>query len=204
MLLRKIVWGAGGTLIALLPPMLFAHIEGHDARHTVPPGDNQLACATGGCHTGTRTGGPINAAGGQVTAIFSSGSSYTPGGAPITITVTVTDPSNTRFGFQMTARLERDLSNGAAGDFSAGTTQIVLCANNNPKPAGGCGTSVQFIEHSFSANSSAQSTPYTFTWTPPVTNAGNIHFYVAGNAVNNNHDDDSGDHVYTASYILTP
>jgi len=78
-----------------------------------------------------------------------------------------------------------------------------LCDNNNPKPSGGCGT-VQFIEHSFPANGSAQTTPYSFTWTPPATNVGNVRFYVAGNAVNNNHQADSGDHVYTANYVLTP
>ncbi len=114
----------GLAFIAVLPVALLAHIEGPDARHTAAPGDDQLACATGGCHTGTHTGGPINSAGGQVTATFSSGATYTPGGSPITITVKVTDPSNTRFGFQMTARLESDLSNGAAGDFAAGTNQI--------------------------------------------------------------------------------
>jgi uncharacterized protein (TIGR03437 family) len=197
-MLRKIV------ATVLFPAALMAHIEGPDARHTAAPGDDPLGCATGGCHTGNRTGGPINAAGGSVTATFSSGSTYTPGGSPITITVAVTDPSNPRFGFQMTARLESDLSNGAAGDFTAGANQIVVCADNNLKPSGGCGTSVQFIEHSFSAGASAQSTPYTFTWTPPATNVGNVRFYVAGNAVNNNHVNDAGDHVYTANFTLTP
>jgi uncharacterized protein (TIGR03437 family) len=50
-----------------------------------------------------------------VIATFSSGSFYTPGGAPITITVSVADPKNIHYGFQMTARLESDLANGQAG-----------------------------------------------------------------------------------------
>jgi len=70
-------------------------------------------------------------------------------------------------------------------------------ANGNPV--------VEFMEHAFPNQfSSAQTTPYTFSWMPPATNVGPVHFYVAGNAVNNNHMADAGDHVYTNSYILTP
>ena len=144
--------------------------------------------------------------GGGVTATFSSGTTYTPGGAPVTITVTVTDPVNKHFGFQMTARPESDLSNGQAGDFTAGTHQLVICDDGNPKPTKGCSsnTPVEFIEHDYPAESQVSTTPYTFTWTPPSTNVGNVHFYVAGNAVNGNLQADSGDHVYTNSYVLTP
>jgi uncharacterized protein (TIGR03437 family) len=43
-----------------------------------------------------------------------------------------------------------------------------------------------------------------FTWTPPATNVGPVHFYVAGNAVNGDLQADGKDHVYTATYVLTP
>jgi uncharacterized protein (TIGR03437 family) len=152
-------------------------------------------------------GGPINAAGGSVNATFSSGTTYTPGGAPITITVSVTDPVNTHYGFQMTARLASNLTEGQAGNFTAGANQIVICDDNSLKPAtGSCpsATPVQFIEHAYPAGSQVSTTPYTFTWTPPATNVGNVHFYVAGNAVNGNLQADAGDHVYTNNYVLTP
>jgi hypothetical protein len=141
-----------------------------------------------------------------VTATFSSGTTYTPGGAPITITVTVTDPVNTHYGFQMTARPESNLSQGQAGDFTAGTHQLVICDDGNQKGAKGCpsSTPVEFIEHDYPQGSQVSTTPYTFTWTPPAGNIGNIHFYVAGNAVNGNLQADAGDHVYTNSYVLTP
>lgn len=165
-----------------------------------------MACATSGCHTGLAKGGPINSSGGGVAAVFSGGLAYTPGGPPITITVTVTDPTNTHFGFQMTARLESDLSNGQAGDFTAGLHQLVICDDNSEKSSKGCpaASPVQFIEHDYPTNSQVGTTPYTFTWTPPATNVGNVHFYVAGNSVNGNLKSDSGDHVYTASYVMTP
>ncbi len=190
---------------ALLPALMFAYEYGPDPRYTGAPGDNPLACSNGGCHTGLPAGGPINAAGGAVIATFSSGSSYTPGGAPITITVSVTDPANKHYGFQMTARLESNLANGQAGDFTAGTNQLVLCDDGSVKIKK-CPTAspVEFIEHGYPAGSQVSTTPYTFTWTPPATNVGQVHFYVAGNAVNGNLLADAGDHVYTADYILTP
>jgi uncharacterized protein (TIGR03437 family) len=63
---------------------------------------------------------------------------------------------------------------------------------------------VEFVEHSYPAGSQVSTTPYTFTWTPPVTNMGDVAFYVAGNAVNGNLQADAGDHVYTNHYVLTP
>ncbi len=199
---HKTLWGACALFIASVPAYLYANLIGPDPRYTGAPGDNQLACAA--CHSGLAKGGPINPAGGAVTATFSGGSFYTPGVAQ-TITVSVSDPVNTHFGFQMTARLESNLANGQAGDFTPAPNQIVLCDNGSFKGAKGCpaNAAVQFIEQSF-AQSPPSATPYTFTWTPPATNAGNIHFYVAGNAVNNNDQSDAGDHVYTKTYVLTP
>ena len=44
---------------------------------------------------------------------------------------------------------------------------------------------------------------YEFDWTPPATAVGNITIYVAGNAANGN-GNETGDHIYTANYTLTP
>jgi uncharacterized protein (TIGR03437 family) len=205
---RTKIWITVGAFAVLVPLALLAYEYGPDPRYTGAPGDNQLACAAAGCHTGNAAGGPINAAGGTVTATFSSGTTYTPGGAPITITVNVTDPVNKHFGFQMTARLASNLTEGQAGDFNftPGLPMLVLCDDGSVKPAKGCPTStpVEFIEHAYPMGSQVSTTPYTFTWTPPATNVGNVHFYVAGNAVNGNLQADAGDHVYTNSYVLTP
>ena len=184
-----------------------AYEYGPDPRYSAAPGDHPLACATASCHTSIPAGGPINAGGGAVSATFSSGSSYAPGGPAISITVSVTDPKYTHFGFQMTARLDSNQSGGQAGDFTAGANQIVVCDDGSPKiPGKGCpaGSPVQFVEHDFPANSQVSTTPYTFTWTPPATNVGPVHFYVAGNAVNGDLQANGNDHVYTASYVLTP
>src|SRR5579864_1049763 len=106
---RKVVAGLVGTLFAAL---LWAHAAGPEPRHTGAPGDDQLACATAGCHVGT----PLNGGGGNVVVNFANGLTYSPG-AQQTFTIVVTDPTARVYGFQMTARLESDLANGQAGDF---------------------------------------------------------------------------------------
>jgi uncharacterized protein (TIGR03437 family) len=200
---QKIVWTSVGTWVAIVPALLLAHASGPDPRYTAAPGDAPLACASQTCHTSSVKGGPINAYGGSVSAVFSGGGSYTPG-TPQTITVTVADPSNSVYGFQMTARLDSNQVNGQAGTFTpdaAGAT-FVMCDSGNPRlPGKSCPSSpspVEFIEHSAPSRSS-----FTFTWTPPTSDAGPVHIYVAGNAVNNNAVQDGGDHVYTNSYVLS-
>lgn len=192
---------------ALIPAVILGLMTGPDPRYTAAPGDKPKACATGGCHSAFKTGsegGPINAFGGSVSATFSQGSTYTPGGGPVTITVRVGDPQNTTYGFQMTARLESDLAAAQAGRFdtSGNAGLLVLCENGSPRiPSGNCSQNfpLEFIEHSHPGTGA-----FTFTWTPPAVDAGPVHFYVAGNAVNNNQLSDAGDHVYTNQYVLDP
>jgi len=199
---QRVLQAIGVISAALIPAIVSGLSSGPDPRYTGAPGDSPLACASSGCHTGSKQGGPINAAGGKVEAAFCGGTNYTPG-VPQTITVTVSDPVNTRYGFQMTARLGSNQTNGQAGDFTPGAGTIVLCDNGSVKtPSRPCNanTPVQFIEHS----APSASPNFTFTWTPPASDVGPINFYIAGNAVNNNTLEDSGDHVYTKSYVLTP
>jgi uncharacterized protein (TIGR03437 family) len=200
---QKIVWTAVGTWVAIVPALLLAHAAGPDPRYTGAPGDAPLACASQTCHTSAAKGGPINAAGGSVSAVFSA-DHYVPGQA-LTITVAVADPVNVVYGFQMTARYgstDPQLSANQAGTFTpGGSDTFVMCDNFSPRlPGKSCSASqpVEFIEHSAPSRKS-----FTFTWTAPATDVGPVHFYVAGNAVNNNATADGGDHVYTASYVLS-
>src|SRR5581483_6832803 len=197
---KKIVYA---FLAAMVPLLLYAYSSGPDPRYTAAPGDSPLACATSGCHTGLPQGGPINAAGGSVSATFSSGNTYMPGQL-VVVTVNVSDPVNALHGFQMTARLERSLSTAQAGRFTynPGTGVFVLCDNNVPRTrTGDCpaGFPVEFIEH----NAPSTGT-FTFGWRAPSANQGPVHFYVAGNAVNGDATNGPQDHVYTARYVLQP
>jgi uncharacterized protein (TIGR03437 family) len=204
---KRILFSA---LAGLVPMAMFAHKDGPDPRHTAAPGDDPLACSTAGCHTGLPKGGPLNSYGGSVSATFSTGSFYTPG-QPVTVTVSVADPNppeSVWHGFQMSARLESNLTNGQAGtfQFTSDPTLLVLCDDgsvegivrikNNACPAN---APVEFIEHSMPSTGT-----WTFTWIPPANGTVPVHFYVAGNAVNNNDQPDAGDHVYTKEYVLRP
>src|SRR5579871_445115 len=175
--------------------IIYAHAAGPDPRHTAAPGDDPLACATAGCHTGT----PLNGGGGNVQVQFANGRTYTPG-VPQTFTIVITDSVARVYGFQMTARLESNLANGQAGNFTPGAHQIVICDDSSLATASGCPTGqVEFIEH----NLPFQSNTITVSWTPPSTNVGNVHIYVAANAANGDQNN-TGDHIYTANYTLTP
>jgi hypothetical protein len=134
---------------------------------------------------------------------FVNGLYYIPG-ASQTFTIIITDPdrSTASYGFEMSARLETDLVNGQAGDFIAGASQQVICDDGSIKGSTGCPAAypVEFIEQSAPLGV-GQGNRIQVTWTPPVTNVGNVHIYVA--AVSKDGDGPEAK-TYTASYILAP
>ncbi len=216
---RKLSWMIGGAFVAVFPIALWAHYYGPYPGASGAPKDayGKLACASAGCHTGNAAGGPVNAIPGfGVSATFSSGLTYTPGGSAVTITVTVTDPTNKKSGFQMSARTASgDVQTGNFSYAASVSDLLILCSEKtdvqqivpNPPTSGiNCpsSTPLQFIEQYYSDISFEQNGPFVFTWTPPSTNVGNIIFYVAGNSVNGNGLNDAGDHVSTAQYTMTP
>jgi len=185
--------------------VLLAHYAGPDAGYTTAPGDNKTSCIYTQCHVGT-----LNSGGGNVVVNFPSGLTYTPG-IQQTLTIVVTDSAAKLFGFEMTARIESNATQ--AGDFTpaAGGTQIVLCSmgfgdSGSFKGTGACPPSqpLEYITHylqPFSTNT------IQVRWTPPATNVGNIHFYVAVNAAPSSMgptgaSPNSKDHIYTADYVL--
>lgn len=186
----------GRAILAMAPSVVFlyAYSTGPISRVTGAPGDEADACAI--CHLGTR----VNGGGGKVEVNFPNGLTYSPGQRQ-TLTIVITDAAARSYGFQMTARLESNLVNGQAGDFTAAAQQIVICENDAPKSPQGCPASapVQFIQH----NRPFPSNTIAVSWTPPATNVGNIRVYVAANAANNS-GNEAGDHIYTANYTLTP
>jgi uncharacterized protein (TIGR03437 family) len=190
---NKFITGILG--IASSAALIFGYASGPDPRYTAAPGDDPKACSTSGCHTGTA----LNGGGGNVVVNFPNGLFYSPG-VPQTLTIVITDSVAKVYGFQMTARLDSNLSNGQAGDFTAGDRQFVLCENSTFKTAKGCPANapVQFIEH----NNPFTTNTITVTWTPPATDMGGVHIYVAANAANGD-GNNTGDHIYAANYALT-
>ena len=174
----------------------FGHSFGPDPRLTGAPGDAPQACTL--CHSGT-----LNAGKGSVKIAFPA-NTYTPG-AKHHVVVQVSDPDQRRWGFELTARLNSNPSNGQAGDLtpSDANTQVVCeTAGAAPCPAD---KPVEFIMHTSAGtrNGTAGGVNFEFDWTAPGEDAGKVTFYVAANAANGN-GAPTGDNIYTSSLEVAP
>jgi uncharacterized protein (TIGR03437 family) len=192
-------------LSGLAPALVWAYSTGPDAGHSGVPGEPGT-CAV--CHT--QSGAKLS---GSVGVKFPGGLTYTPGVAQ-QLVVTVADPAQKRWGFQLTARPSA-LPSTVAGSFTPGSdgfTQLVCVPADLDSGhelygigcSGSAANPLQYIEHTSSGTRRGQtgSADFAFTWTPPAAAVGNITIYVAGNAANGD-GTDNGDHIYTATYTLT-
>lgn len=156
---------------------------------------NEHTCSISGCHSG---GIPDNS-GPATTSITSSGGTVYVPGQTYTITCSITHPVYTRFGFQCTVR--RLSTNGPGG------TIVVTDTNKtwlHPASLANC-TTCQYLCHTLAGSYFSSTTgSWTFSWTAPATNIGNIRFYACFLAANNNNTHDSGDQTYYSTLTLTP
>lgn len=189
---------------AIATPIIYAYEFGPDPGKTGAPGDNPTGCIESGCHTGT-----INStAGASIAIVAAGGTTYVPGQTQ-KITVTITDPSEKKYGFQLSARVDSNPSKLGAGLMAPidGNTQV-LCADGSNALASGCPAalgSLQWAEHTFAGYGAtkAPSASYTFNWTPPATNVGTVTLYAAGNSVTGALVV-TGTHTFTTKLQLTP
>lgn len=149
---------------------------------TGAPGES--TCAD--CHGGGTLGGTL--------AINGLPQSYTPG-QDITITVRLAQTGRTRFGFQLTAI---DSTGKQAGTLTTNDNRTQL------QSAQVNGNTRQYINHTSPGTDPFQTGvgQWTFTWKAPAQDVGQITFYAAGNAANNN-GTTSGDSIYTTSASIT-
>jgi hypothetical protein len=165
-------------LLLLVAAFAYASVTGPEARYTGAPGDIGTCVS---CHDEFKQEdiGP-----GSV-RINGVPATYTPG-AQYPISITVQQAGRIRFGFQLTAL---DSTGDRAGTLSAvdGSTQV-----NSITGAGGR----QYIQHAQAGTSGQTTRTWQVRWTAPSTDMGTVTFYVAGNAANNN-GDNQGDYIYT-------
>jgi uncharacterized protein (TIGR03437 family) len=206
---RNLLIAKTAVVMGTIPLLIWAHASGPDVGKSGVPGES--TCAEAGCHVGTA----VNGGGGSVKVAFPVGLSYTPG-VKQHLVVTVSDPAQKKWGFQLTARQSGNTKTMAGAFSSTDRNTAVVCGATATDPAEvfldfgqtqNCAASkpLAYVEHTEIGSSRLQagSQTYEFDWTPPATAVGNINLYVAGNAANGNADP-SGDHIYTASYTLTP
>jgi uncharacterized protein (TIGR03437 family) len=186
------------SLMVALPLVIYGYKTGPDPFVTGDPQDrNGATCSQTSCHVGTA----VNGGAGKVQITLPGGTTYVPGEAQ-QISVTVSDPTQRAWGFELTARVLAD--NSQAGDLkSTDSSTFVQCADGRVKttvcPAA---FNTQFVQHTAPKVGSGSGT-FTFQWIPPATSVGTVVFYVAGNAANND-GNNTGDRIYTSSIQLTP
>jgi uncharacterized protein (TIGR03437 family) len=177
------------VISALLPATLIAFSTGPVPRRTGAAVDGGLDCTA--CH---RTFAPANSDPlGKVT-ITATG--YVPGQKQV-IKVTVAHPEGQRWGFQLTARTVRDETK-EAGTFTPTNLIKVRCDSLTVEAP--CNGGLEFAEHAQENTGAGTTGSRTFEieWTPPSDDVGDVVFYTAGNAANNN-GANSGDRIYTTS-----
>ena len=207
---RKLYIAKVAVIMGAIPMLLWAFSAGPDAGKAGVPGESN--CTEAKCHVGT----DLNGGGGSVKVTFPGASNYVPG-LKQHLMVTISDASARAWGFQLTARPSSD-SKTQAGSFTS-TDQFtgVVCGTPGLDPfqevyldfgqSQNCPAAkpLAYVEHTLAGSSRIQSgsMTYEFDWTPPASDVGAITIYVAGNAANGS-GNETGDHIYTASYTLTP
>jgi hypothetical protein len=163
---------------------VYARSGGPPDGRTGAPGES--TCATSGCH-GTSA---LNAGAGSLT--IDAPNPYVPG-TEYAVSVTLSDPVQSRWGFELTVL--------NADDEAAGTITLTNTNDTQFSTSGGR----TYIKHTSAGTSpgTSSSRTWSFQWTAPPSDVGSITFYAAGNAANGNFST-SGDHIYISSAMSIP
>ncbi len=164
--------------------------ENGKAGKTGSPGENNCT----GCHTSF----PVNSGIGSLTI-------SSPTLAPdweymldsiYQIDVTVQQTGSPLFGFGFEALRTSNNTNGGSFILTNTLETQLKIANIN-------GSNRTNVVHKQNGGLTNDSHTFSFRWKAPSTNVGNIMFYAAGNATDNQ-GDSLGDYIYTISQLLTP
>ncbi len=198
---RAIFVGKAAAILSVIPVLIYAYTTGPDPRNTGAPGDT--TCSQTGCHLGT-----VNPAEAKIDLTFPGDLTYTPG-VKQTLTVTVATASSAKvYGFQASVRSAGTdgYKTTQAGTFSfTDKTLQVLCGDEGQlRGSAGCKATqpLEFIEHGGGGSVATSKNSWTFDWTPPATDVGDIKIYVAGNAGNGDGKSDNKDLISTNVYTL--
>ncbi len=159
------------------------------ASTTGAPGEAN--CTTSGCHDSYT----LNSGSGSASLSMGS-NSYTPS-QTYHLTAEVDYPQWERFGFQLVAIRDKDSSN-------VGT--LVCTESNRTQLISGVGKNYNrnYITYTYDGTQAVQTGKgkWEFDWTAPATNEGNVTFYLAAIAANND-GNDLGDYCYTKALSLS-
>lgn len=173
-------------IMAKLPE---ASSSGAPAAHTGAPGE--ATCSAGGCHDDNA----VNI-GSAILTIDMGTANYTPGHT-YPVKISITDPSVTRFGFQLVALTN---ANSNAGTFHITDTKRTQIIKNQRKFA-----DREYVTYTFYGTDAvaAGTAEWTMSWTAPSSDTGPITLYAAGVSADDD-ESDQGDHVYTKQLAVHP
>lgn len=141
------------------------------------------------CHSGAVNSGPGTI---SITSDAPAGV-YTPG-MTYTITVDIEQSGIQRYGFIVLSGYS------STENASLGTLALTNTSETQQKAAG----ARRYVTHRQAGTAGASgSKSWSFEWTAPGSDKGDIDFFVSGNAANNN-GSTSGDRIYTSSLTLSP
>ena len=184
---KKNLWMA--ILLAFaVPVVVYSYVSGPPVGHT--GGFGEPDCTE--CHLGTA----VNRGPGRV-AVTVPGTYVSGGTYPIT--VTVFDPNQRRWGFELSVRTQAGMQAGTFLAGADGATRLII----GPAPS-----SIVYIEQTLAGSrlgigDTGCGVSFGFTWTAPETSAGPVIFNAAGIAANGD-GMSSGDHIYTTQATSHP
>lgn len=176
---KKILIAKICVLFGWVPVFIHAFSGGPPPGRTGAPGER--TCNDAGCHNSF----PLVPDSSAIQISFPQGPAYQPG-VTQRLTLTVTDPQASVYGFQLSAR---DAQNAQAGTLAAVDADTQVTASSE----------IQYLQH---ARPRPEGT-FNFDWTPPAAAAGNVTIYVAANAANGN-GTPGGDRIHVRSFTLAP
>ena len=169
------VFSAIIVLLIISFSLLIANETGPENGRTGAPGESNC---TVGCHSSF----PLNSGSGSVAISGIPETGYMPG-EKYTITISVSQSGQIRWGFEAVIL---DASNN-----NAGTITVTDASRTQTSQSGGR----TYIKHTLGGTASGT---WTFDWTAPASDIGEITIYAAGNAANGN-GSNQGDFIYTTS-----
>ncbi|MBL8291400.1 MAG: hypothetical protein JNN08_06165 [Bryobacterales bacterium] len=177
------------VFLAAAPTAALAFSNGPVPERTGAPVDGGINCSA--CHRGNA----INDGIGRLTILVRD---YRPG-VKQRVRVVLEHPEAQRWGFQITARLAGNPAQ-QAGTFAVTDSNQVRCADGTAAP---CNGQREFAEHFARSTYPGQRgrAVWDLEWTPPSPASGEVIFYAAGNAANNNAIN-TGDFIYTTSTTI--
>lgn len=148
-------------------------------------------CSNSGCHSDYAP----NTGTAQLAVLLANGITQYEPGKTYPVTITITNPDVVRFGFQAVALNENNKNSGTVRITDEARTQIV--------PGYGNMADRKYATYTYDGTNavSVGLGKWSFEWTAPASNEGDISLYVAAVSANND-GTDAGDYSYSQKIVL--